>query len=267
MTTIASFATISHHYKKLYLMSDSRITWPINGLPTFDNSTKIFPLKDGSDVFAYCGDSLFSLSVLSRIKTQLESYYDYVKSNNVDWKMEKVKAFLNMSLSHYPKDHLTQNIEITHFMAVENEFYGFRYCFNHETKKPFKEEKINVPNQTGFVDASGSGAADFRIQLTKQFNNYGQHAYSIFYTFYEFIKSGNDPKTGGAPQIVQLGSDGKIKLIGIYSDGEINVLGESNEFWKNEYSIEIRSKFFELVDSEGERLTNEKDRSYQEFIK
>ncbi len=266
MTTIASFATISQHSKKIYLISDSRVSWPITSNPKFDNSTKLFPFRNSPDIMAYCGDSLFSLSVLSRIKIQLEFYHKYCTSANALHKKDIVLSYLNTSISHYPKELLNDDITITHFMALDNIFYGFKYSFNHKTSSVFDVDVINIPSTTGIIDTSGSGGKSYITHLADYTRKYEKHAYTMFFAFLSFIKSGIDKKTGGPPQLVQLASNGQVKPIGIFIDNKINLLGETNTFWDNEFSIEIRSEFFELVNSDGEKLSNEKDRSYLKYI-
>jgi hypothetical protein len=263
MTTIAAFATISNTSKKVYILSDSKITWTHEGNIThsFNDSNKLFPFINSGDVLAYAGESTFNLSTLSKIKNQLEFSYHFKTSVDPNYKKNLILTFLNNSIKDYPKSTLLRTSIILYFTAVNNNIYGFKFYIDSTDK--FISVPINIPVRTGFIISEGSGEIAFQNLLPDYIREYGNTGYSIFFAFVNHVKSNIDPKTGGAPQIVQLDSRGRVKPIGIFDEGKITLLGEENSFWQNEHDIELRSIYFELIDSKTlTKLSGENDRSY-----
>ena len=102
MTTIASFLSVSEGGERtLSMLSDSRITFSDG--KTFDFSQKIFRLKQSLDVFGYSGSSLFSLSYLSQLISNLDYSLKFRNSKDILEKQGIVTEMLNEAFKNFPK--------------------------------------------------------------------------------------------------------------------------------------------------------------------
>ena len=72
-----------------YIASDSRIS---NNIDCYDNSQKVFALKNTPDILGYCGETLFTYQILSRLTNMCDS--GMILSQNMDYQ-ERSEFFFN----------------------------------------------------------------------------------------------------------------------------------------------------------------------------
>jgi hypothetical protein len=115
-----------------------------------------------------------------------------------------------------------------------------RSCTSRETA---------VPATTGLVGSYGSGkeSAERRLREWQQSDSAGRSR-AILSSFCDSINSGNDPLSGGPPQVVALYTQGPPVQIGMLLDGRRYINGLEVNIGPHLRKIEWRDSLGQIVD-------------------
>jgi hypothetical protein len=95
-----------------------------------------------------------------------------------------------------------------------------RQKIQYHTKGPSLEcDEISISQKTNVLICVGSGKASVNAHARKWGqSDVGDTSRSIFSAFYDAMQSGDDPLSGGSPQIAALYSTGKPQSIGFINE-------------------------------------------------
>jgi hypothetical protein len=206
MTSLISWVGAdSRGPSSVYFASDSRITWP--GAGKWDHGRKLFACRRYPHIFGYCGDVLFPTQTLSQITEMIDSGLIAADPfDSIDSYTEKIVAIIEAALKTYPPP-TKQKFDVLYCMR-EGEFMQSRFHLRQITFDPVSTPTvlpIEIPSQSGTVAVLGSGSKCVRDQLHLwESSQVGGTSRSVFSAFCDALRSGDDPSSGGPPQLVGL---------------------------------------------------------------
>ena len=199
----------------MYFASDSRISWP--GVGTWDHGRKLFACRRYPHIFGYCGDVLFPTQTLSQITEMIDSGLIASPFDAIDCYTEKIVSIIEAALKTYPPM-ASQKFDILYCMR-EGEFMRSRFHLRQITFDPAAAPTIlslEIPGRSGAVAVLGSGSQIVRAQLNQwTASHVGGTSRAVFSSFCDSLLSGNDPLTGGPPQLIGLRRKSPPRTFGV----------------------------------------------------
>lgn len=237
----------------IYLASDSRIS---TGANTWDAGRKLFASPNRTDILGYCGDAYALTTVLSQLTDAINQGVLFSPEDSLSCRKDRIIKQIQDSLSGY--------FASTDFDVI----YGYRessgmQCVFHVVrlscrKSLLKDEVLSIPPKSDRIITVGSGAAVVDKYIYKwQESNSGDTSRMYFSAFCDAIKSGEDPRTFGPPQLVGLYREGSAKTFGVVYEGNRYMNGQKIA---EEYDVQFvtwHNELFELCD--GKSMSRKKD--------
>ena len=242
MTSIAVELSIDQRGPcALYIVSDSRITW--GGKETrWDSGKKVFASQFSPDIFGFCGDAYFPPLMLSQIISQIDSGIIFDRAAPSAERHAKIVKAIQVSLRN-SQDAPAESFTVFHGAREgEGMISRFRLWRTKYEKngRVWRNEELPIEVAHSYLVAiDGSGAAHVKRAILSNAHGTSRHA---FQAFFEELKSGSDPLSGGAPQIVGMWRIGSGRHFGTiwnkkryYCGSEVRVGANfQNAFWFNE---------------------------------
>jgi hypothetical protein len=249
MTSLTAWVAVDGRgTSALYFASDSRLTWSPKGLE-WSFGRKLFASRSTSDIFGYCGDVLFPSLVLGQVESLLNSSFLFAGGGPPEDRHKGFVRMIQSSFESYPIGRRAA-FSIIHGAregaSLKSAFHLWRLDWSEQAG--WKDTKVNLPNESRMALALGSGAGAF-IEWEKRWQRpLGRVSRAVFGAFCDALKSGDDPKTGGAPRLVRLYRDGPGSVVGVIWDGERFILGISVPEENGTSAAEWRNAQFERCD-------------------
>lgn len=237
-----------------YIASDSRFSW--DKKDTWDIGQKLFAASNFPEIFGYCGDVTFPSQILMDCINQIEQNLLIYKGDSVAEKANKIYLHIQKAFEYYPAKH-KKGFEILYFTrdncGMQTQFYLHKIKWG--IKSDFELEKIDLPEQSGLVDYTGSGKHSI-FQWYRRWQNTEIKGTSraVFNAFCDSLNSGEDPLTGGAPQLVGLYRKGYGRSFGVIQDSKRYFYGKLIEQMTNINNIEWRNCLFERCDGQSMKI-------------
>ena len=252
MTSLIAWVGIdSRGQTSAYLASDSRISWGDSA--SWDTGGKLFASSRFPEIFGYCGDVTFPSQILPHTIEQIDSNLLLQQEDTIDIKINKIFHNIQKDFNNYPEK-LNKGFDILHFSrencGMKTIFHLSKIKWNNRDK--WRIESLPLPEQSGLVNYVGSGANSiFQWYRRWQNSEIKGTSRSVFSAFCDSITSGEDPYTGGAPQLVGLYRKGAGKRFGIIHAGNRYINGKLIEEIGNINSVEWRNSLFERCDGQS----------------
>jgi hypothetical protein len=214
-TLIAWIGADSRGAASVYFASDSRITWP--GAVSWDHGRKLFACRRYPHILGYCGDVLFPTQTLSQITELIDSDLLTSPSSDVDEYTEQIVSIMSSALKTYPAA-AKQRFELLYCMR-EGEMVPSAFHLRQITFDPSASPhivSINIPQRSGAIAALGGGSQSVSAQLGRwSSSDVGGTSRAAFSAFCDSLRSGEDPRSGGPPQLVGLWRKSQPRTFGI----------------------------------------------------
>jgi hypothetical protein len=246
----------------LYLASDSRISWQISGRTVcWDSGRKVFASRTRPDLLAYVGDVFFPSLALAQIISAIDANALYPENASPLERFSRITMSLKKSFGGLPVE--SQRGFTIVYATRESEkldctFHMFTLTWS--PKGGWSEESLDVPHSSSSLLILGSGeAAVEKWQKRWHSSTQGGTSRAIFSAFCNAISSGQDPRSGGAPQLVGLYRIGPGRAFGIVHDDRPFVFGmQMDEIAAAAATVEWRNTVFERCDFKGDLLPDAK---------
>lgn len=222
-----------------YIASDSRIS---NSRNSYDNSQKTFALSNTPDILGYCGETLFTYQILSRLTSMCN--IGMLLSSDMDYQDRSEVIFKEIEKAHQAYKLNDNNIKIYHIGRNKKRLFDVNlYAWDGRVWTNSKIKTNYSKSMKLFSDGSGKDEFEKRFLDFKHGNNEGTSR-NYFHCFCDIIKNAKDKHTGGIPQLVGLYNG--MKFNGMYhgtiTDGQAyyqalkveNLYEISNIRWYNE---------------------------------
>lgn len=249
MTSLASWAAVdSRDTASIYLVSDSRLSWPSRKSATWDYGRKLFASKKSADIFGYCGQALFPSLVLSQITDLIDRGAIFGQARSCNEKSNRIINIIETSFESYPQK---EGVQILHCSreesGMQSEFCLYEVSWSQRRK--WQRNEIEMPDSSEHLLTLGSGKEAVRNHVAKWENSDAcETSRSVFAAFCDSLLCDDDPLSGGAPQLVGLYRKGPGRTFGIVYKSEryVHGLPINQEFDVDVY--DWRNELFELCD-------------------
>lgn len=255
MTTLISWLGADQRGpSSIYLASDSRISWGV--ADQWNYGGKLFIAQSSPEAFGFCGDVLFPLLILGPLCQRIDANKMLAACSNFHEKLERVRRSVEVSFKDYPTSQ-KRAFEIFYISRTDQgmtcEFHAGR-VFSTD-RKIVNSEAMQLPRDpisgphSGLIGEAGSGSNsmknwDYRWQSTDIKNT----SRSVFGAFCSSLKSGDDPLSGGAPQLIAIYRSGMAKQLGMIWQGKKYFSGVELEDFSAGEQLSWRNERFEICD-------------------
>lgn len=255
MTSLVSWVGVDNRGPaSIYIGTDSRISWGMGS--TWDAGRKVFASRRRPEIFGYVGDVLFPSLVLGQIADAPEGT-PATEAPPAEVRFERIVGLLKAAFDSLPTSErrpfqIAYAQRLGDLMAAKFKFLSLSWDQINGWVLGTKE----IPHASDSVVIWGSGAKSVDL-WKKRWNRSSQGGTSraIFSSFCDAIGSGNDPLSGGPPQLVGLYRIGPARTIGIIHAGRAHVFGlPANPADYSAAEMEWRNHLFERCDADGRRL-------------
>ncbi len=248
MTTLAAWVSVdSRRPSASYLISDSRISWPAGS--DWDFGQKLFVSSRFPDIFGYCGDVQFPTLALRQIVDRIDQGLLLPASALAPERNRRISEELRKAYSGYPA-HGAEQSTIVHFArdgeGSDANFSLWRIDWSSSSSIQSVQLELPTSSVLGLTLGSGWKVLIRRNEEWKEAQ--GRTARGVFSSFCEAISSGEDPRSGGPPQLVGLYPRGTGRLFGLIIDGHRYLAGTAVPDDANVDQFEWRNNLFERMD-------------------
>ncbi len=210
MTTLICWCALdSRGPSSLYIATDSRFSWS-SGIQ-WDNGRKLSVRTPDPAILAFAGDVTFGQNLFAGL----------IQATHSD---DQLEERLHKLSGNYPVDSL-EGTTIVFARRIEEGMAAEFIVTAHTYKdRSWRIQNHQLPTENSdIVCAYGSGRAIAHSELRQWVNQdvSGQTSRSVFSAFCDALRSGQDPRTGGAPQLAALYRQGPAKEMGIIWDNQL----------------------------------------------
>jgi hypothetical protein len=248
MTSLISWVGAdSRHPSSLYIASDSRISW--DDSEGWDVGRKVFACSSHPDLFGYCGDVVIPSLVLAQV-VELASAKLIFEGSDATARHRTLRTLLAASVAEVPKARRNP-FTILHASrdgdSMQSKFHLWRTDWSEASG--WKDTSIEIPSSSKLLVSLGTGDRSIRAHdFVWDRSSVGRTSRAVFGAFCDALASGDDPRTGGAPQLVGLFPTLTGKTFGIISKGSRYVLGVPISGDDSVDRVEWRNELFERCD-------------------
>lgn len=242
-------AADTHGPASINIATDSRISW--GGSHFWDQGKKVFASSTQPIIIGYLGDVLFpSVSipaVLERIDRQLLDASD---------PLVVVSAVRALWRDYPEKAHGPQRIFLAYRLrgGMQSRFGLTVMSHAGSPGSRWSTTDIAIPETSSELVIDGSGAVSVRKSLRDwKASNVGGTSRAIFSAFVESVTSGNDPRSGGSPQLGSIYRIGNGRLLGVVHNNQRYYAGAHILGREDADSIHWRNALFEVTDGRLKR--------------
>jgi len=206
-------------------------------------------------VFGYCGDVLFPTLVLSQVIEQIDQFILFNQGEQFEERVEIIQAALSVSLEATPNSQ-RRSFQVIYASrdldGMKSEFQVAHIGWNKDNG--WHSDYLRLPNQSDLIKGIGTGAESNSDWYSRwQRSDVTRTSRSVFSAFCEALRSGEDPLTGGAPQLVGIYRAGRARSFGVISNGKRYQYG--HPVLEGDFNnIEWRNELFERCDGDTMQL-------------
>ena len=247
MTTLAAWVSVdSRRPSACYLVSDSRISWAAGN---WDSGQKLFVCSRFPDIFGYCGDVQFPTLALRQVLDRVEQGLLFLSNADSEQRNRTICEELERAYSNYPA-HGSEVSTILHFSRDgTGKAANFRlWRIDWSRASPIRSTPLKLPDSSVLGITLGSGWKVLIDRNEEWKKAQGRTARGVFSSFCDAIASGEDPRSGGPPQLAGLYPSGSARLFGIVIGDKRYLAGAPVPNDANLDEFEWRNCLFERVD-------------------
>ena len=249
MTSIVVWsAADSRGPSSINIATDSRISW--TGGHHWDQGKKVFVSSTKPLIVGFVGDVLFpTLSipiVLDRIDRGMLEI-------DVSLPSRVVTAIRGLWQDYPEREHWPQKIFIAHRIGNGMKSAFGLTVMSHAggSTSRWSMVEMAIPAQSDAIVIGGSGELSIRRALTRwQHSPAVGTSRAVFSALVESVVQGEDPQSGGAPQLGSLYRIGNGRLIGIIHNNQRYFAGAHLLGTERNLPVEWRNELFEITDGQ-----------------
>ena len=217
MTTLAAWVGVDQRQPaSLYLVADSRFTWPGTD-NRWDSGRKLFASRKYPVMVGYAGDVLFPTQILGQYFESMDGGVvpNYLADSEAQ--LASLVSAIEIAARSYPPS-IDHDFSVLFGMRVgdlmDSTFTLSAITFTNG--RLANRTDHDIPEQSALIAAVGSGADRFRDVLIQwQARDSGGTSRAVYSAFAEHLVLGGDPQSGGPPQLVGLIRRGSARMIGV----------------------------------------------------
>jgi hypothetical protein len=246
MTALISWVGVDQRgASSLYLAGDSRISW--NNEKGWNAARKVFASRTSPQLFAYSGDVLLPMQILSNVLTLIDNRVSLGVNISIGARVAVLREMIRAAVEDFPRDE-RRDFTILYALRdgafLDSVFYLFAIEFSRSTGVTHRV--LTMPPRSGIIVQLGSGSASVRTTYQRwTASDAGGTSRAAFGAFCDAIRSATDLRTGGAPQLVRLYRKGNGAEVGIIHDDARYINGGVVGYSTDLDALEWRNELFE----------------------
>jgi hypothetical protein len=250
MTSLVSWLGVdSRGPASIYMASDSRISWAKNS--TWDCGRKVFASQKHPTIIGYVGDVLFPSQMLGQIVDLMDVDLLCGEDEPPIAQVGEIDHIIRESFEAYPISQRRGFEVVCCFRENEGMTSVFHlFILGWQSKTGWYREQPDMPPKSGIVRLGGTGGKPIekwherwsKIETEKGTSR------AVFSAFCDALQSGEDPYSGGAPQLAGLYRIGAGQSIGTIYKGNRYLYGLPIPESVQSQNIEWRNSVFERCD-------------------
>ena len=249
MTTLVAWLGVdARGHSSVYLASDSRISWAKQSV--WDAGRKLYFSQGTPDIFGYCGTVLFPSQVLSQIGDLASRGLLFRGSNTAQERHDSVATAIQDAFTQYPTRQ-AEPFTILH-CTREGQLMESRFsvaAIGWEPTMGWATKTYEMPQNSGVIAALGTGhRAVERWHAIWQRTSEKGTSRAVFSAFCDALHNGDDPNSGGAPQLAGLIRKGNGFQLGVVYRNERYFVGLPLGRARNAGTVDWRNEVFERCD-------------------
>jgi hypothetical protein len=250
MTSLVAWTGIdSRGPASLYCASDSRISWGVKG---WNDGRKLFAARNGPHLLGYVGDVLFPSLFLGQAVELIEGRMLFASGASHADRVDALHRLTTEAFVGYPEDQ-RQDFSIIYGSregdGMASTFHVSRIDWSKA--RGFSSTHLKLPEHSGPVVVLGSGKSSVEKWHARWNATHEQRtSRAVFSAFCDSLAAGEDPLTGGPPQLVACYRKGTARVIGTAYRGRAYRLGLPAGAFGGDES-EWRNELFERCDRNG----------------
>lgn len=262
MTSLVAWIAVDQRSASaVYIATDSRISW--DGTQAvrahnWDRGRKTFASERTSEIFGYVGDVLFPALALPTITTPLGRG----PAGSVNTGMPgAISDVVRGAWSEVPQEERRETYLVHCSRVGENVQWQFGAQIMHISNGAldWSTTFLTLPEHSARLEFLGSGASGLKatharwVPIGKADHARSRTSRAVFSSFCDALHDKEDPKSGGAPQLVGLYRKGPGRTFGISWNSQTYIAGsQANSLVTS--NIEYRNQLFERVDAGGKLI-------------
>lgn len=251
MTTLIAWTSRDQrNFAALHVASDSRITWG-SSANRWDAGRKIFASSRTPDIWAYSGDVLFPALVLGQIMNAADASLLFDDTSSA---AERNVIVFDALKSSFCRRHNTPDQKFTILHAsrdgekAQAEPRLWQISFDPNGTK-WQNEMVEIVDTAGVIAVNGSGKRATRDELNRwRDSDIGGTSRSIYSAFCSAVMSGQDPLSGGAPQLASIYPKGPAVIAGTVYEDSLHLFGLPIQPITGSKKIEWFDPLFQRID-------------------
>lgn len=206
MTSLAACVSFdARGQSALYLISDSRITWSSTN-KRWESGRKTFSAKYTPDIFGYVGSAFLPTVIISQIVEQLDLGLICPLNVESSYRHNQIKKSLSRSM-HSLKGVSDSRFSIFHGTRQNNKMDSRFRLWQSDFSlhgKLISDCEINIVKEhSHFAKIAGTGSRVVEIATRNtSYSDLAGTSRSAIGAFCKSLSDGDDPRSGGAPQLV-----------------------------------------------------------------
>ena len=243
----------------VYFASDSRISWG-NDPRAWDTGRKLFACRESPEIFGFTGYVLLPQSILTRA------------SDFIDRRIWPSLASSSPVARAATLAEITRTELISHVQPIADDFslfYAARtgegmpdrcsfHLFQIHCRAVSREVTVNqvsIPTVSSVLRTHGTGAESIDHWAARwHASDQGGTSRAIFSAFCDSLRSGQDHRSGGEPQLIGLYRHKNAQVFGVVTERGASFEGILGVHVPRQAGIEWRDEGFQRVNPDGSRL-------------
>lgn len=256
MTTLQSWISYSDTGESpqlpraVYLASDSRITWGAADR-RWEAGRKVFAPNVEPHLFGFCGDVVLPALIIGQVVSAIDAGVLFSTATPSDERHEAVLRAVERGVASAISTP-TLDFAIHHLQRErawpETCFRAWSIFYN-SSQRTCTSREVAIPLTTGVVGSFGSGrqVAQAHYERWQSTEAVGRSR-AILASFCDSVRSGEDPLSGGPPQLAALYTNGPPVQIGMFIGGRRYMNGLEVDVGANLLNAEWRDCLGQEVD-------------------
>lgn len=240
----------------LYFASDSRISWG-KDRRGWETGRKVFACQSSAEIFGFTGYILLPQSVITRVvdlidRRVLPSLCDCSPSTRAETLAAVMRREVDSHLQPFEDDFsVFYAARQGEGMPPHATFHILEvYC--NAARRSVDVFPFEAPAESSMLVAHGTGAGAVRGWVNRwSLSDQGGTSRAVFSAFCDSLRSGEDPRTGGEPQLVGLYRQGHARQFGVVSTNGPSIGGMLHLPVDTRARIEWRDELFQRVEPSG----------------
>jgi hypothetical protein len=250
MTTVACWVAVDQKpgnvgaQSAMYVASDSRLSTPSE---SWDLGVKVLCSNEYPDIYAYCGNALFALAVMIQFIQKLDCGGECMHGSSAHERAVVLSQRLSEAARTYRFSEADATILLASREGKSNDSRMRCYSITSKDGGSVVEHADHSASQaSSLVAVLGSGREAFLKSRKNWDDSLGPTSRGFFSALVDSIRSTDDPRSGGPPQLAALYRNGKGRHIGVIIDGKRFLCGSESTIQGTR--LEWRDQLFQICD-------------------